>query len=83
MTREQVNCSSQKLPTTGIRTRDLWFRSLSLRPLDQLVDNCNNVLTKYFICIIIIISSDNIRSAIYSQTKQPDNLYKDTYTFIL
>jgi hypothetical protein len=29
-------CSSQKpLLTTGIRTRDLWFCSLDLRPLDQ------------------------------------------------
>jgi hypothetical protein len=32
----KCNCSSQKpLPTTGIRTRDLWFCSLDLRPLDQ------------------------------------------------
>jgi hypothetical protein len=32
----QCNCSSQKpLPTTGIRTRDLWFCNLDLRPLDQ------------------------------------------------
>jgi hypothetical protein len=32
----KCNCSSQKpLPTTGIWTRDLWFRSLDLRPLDQ------------------------------------------------
>jgi hypothetical protein len=39
------NCSSQKpLPTTGIWTRDLWFCSLGLRPLDQpAVKSCYDV----------------------------------------
>jgi hypothetical protein len=32
----KCNCSSQKpLLTTGIWTRDIWFRSLGLRPLDK------------------------------------------------
>jgi hypothetical protein len=32
----KCNCLSQKpLPTTGIRTRDLWLCSMDLRPLDQ------------------------------------------------
>jgi hypothetical protein len=44
----KCNRSSQKpLLTTEIRTRDLWFRSLDLRPLDQpAVDNIvNNVMS--------------------------------------
>jgi hypothetical protein len=38
MTREHcvTNCSSQKpLLITGIRTQDIWFLSLDLRPLDD------------------------------------------------
>jgi hypothetical protein len=35
MTRSKSNCSKKPLLTTGIWTRDLWFRSLDLRPLDQ------------------------------------------------
>jgi hypothetical protein len=61
----KCNCSSQKpLLTIGIWTRNLWFRSLGLRPLDQpavkFFDHCWSKINSYKVLVKLLSKSSDI-----------------------
>jgi hypothetical protein len=69
-----------KTPTHNRKTRDLWFRSLDLRPLDQPAVNCNR--TAHLVCSSIAVVSTSFKLHLNrnSRLKCSHHLGRETFT---